>query len=88
MRGALVSRRADSNRQGEILGVNQSFSALGRIIGPFVGSYVFFLHPSRALPFIVAGGLLMIVVLLLRPASKGGDEEAKISPRMDADQHG
>jgi MFS family permease len=72
---ALISRRADPHRQGEILGVNQSFSALGRIVGPFVGSYVFFLHPSHALPFMVAGGLLLIVVLLLTPVAKGGNEE-------------
>jgi MFS family permease len=70
---ALVSRRAEANRQGEILGVNQSFSALGRIVGPIVGSSAFFLHPSRALPFIVAGGLLFVVVLLMGAASRGDD---------------
>src|SRR5262249_51782962 len=31
---ALVSRRAPPDRQGEILGVNQSAAALARIIGP------------------------------------------------------
>jgi len=76
---ALVSRRADSNRQGEILGVNQSFSALGRIAGPLIGSYVFFLHPSRALPFIVAGGLLFFVVLLMGAAAKGGNEAQELA---------
>ena len=34
---ALVSQRADPARQGEVLGVNQSFAALGRILGPLVG---------------------------------------------------
>jgi MFS family permease len=62
---ALVSRRADPHRQGEVLGVNQSFSALGRILGPFVGSAVFFLTPSRVLPFAVAAGVMVIVILLL-----------------------
>jgi DHA1 family tetracycline resistance protein-like MFS transporter len=62
---ALVSRRADPHRQGEVLGVNQSCSALGRILGPFVGSAVFFLTPSRVLPFAVAAGVMVIVILLL-----------------------
>jgi hypothetical protein len=45
--------------------VNQSFAALGRILGPFVGSYVFFLHDSRVLPFAVATAVLLGVVMLL-----------------------
>jgi MFS family permease len=62
---ALVSRRADPTRQGEILGVNQSFAALGRILGPFVGSVMFEQHPSRTLPYAVAVAVLMLVVLML-----------------------
>ncbi len=62
---ALVSRNADPSRQGEILGVNQSFAALGRILGPLCGSVVFYQHPSRALPFLVAGGVLVGVLFLL-----------------------
>ncbi|MBI3823214.1 MAG: MFS transporter [Planctomycetes bacterium] len=34
---ALVSRRTAADRQGEILGVNQSASALARILGPVLG---------------------------------------------------
>jgi MFS family permease len=62
---ALVSRRADPHRQGEVLGVNQSFAALGRILGPFVGSSVFFLPPAGVLPFAVAAGAMVVVILLL-----------------------
>jgi hypothetical protein len=62
---ALVSRRADPARQGEVLGVNQSFAALGRIVGPFVGSAVFFQDESRVLPYAVAVALLVGVVVLL-----------------------
>jgi MFS family permease len=76
---ALVSKRSDPSRQGEVLGVNQSFAALGRILGPFVGSYVFFLHDSRTLPFAVAAAVLLGVALLLRRVSpqrhKGHKEE-------------
>ena len=38
---ALVSKRADPARQGEVMGVNQSFASLGRILGPFLGSVLF-----------------------------------------------
>ncbi len=62
---SLVSRRSDPARQGEVLGVNQSFASLGRILGPFVGSMVFYWHPSRALPYAVAVALLLGVLMLL-----------------------
>ncbi len=61
---ALVSRRADPNRQGEILGVNQSASALGRICGPFVGNVVFQWDAARTWPFGVAAGLLILVLAM------------------------
>jgi MFS family permease len=70
---ALVSRRADPSRQGEILGVNQSFAALGRILGPFVGSVVFEQHPSRTLPYAVAVAVLVLVVLMLPVIGRGGE---------------
>lgn len=62
---ALVSKRSDPNRQGEVLGVAQSFGALGRILGPFLGLVLFKLEPSRTLPYLAAAGLLLVVVLLL-----------------------
>ena len=38
---ALISKRSDPARQGEVLGVNQSFSALARILGPVIGVVLF-----------------------------------------------
>ncbi|MCU0703194.1 MAG: MFS transporter [Fimbriiglobus sp.] len=61
---ALISRRADPTRQGEVLGVNQSFTAIGRILGPALGNLVFSTHPSHAVPFAAAVGLLLIVAAL------------------------
>jgi MFS family permease len=61
---ALISKRADPARQGEILGVNQSMSALARILGPASGGFLFFAEPSHVLPY-VAGAALMVVVLVL-----------------------
>ncbi|MGB8854925.1 MAG: MFS transporter [Pirellulales bacterium] len=62
---ALISKRADPARQGEVLGVNQSFASLGRIIGPFLGSILFAAHPSHTLPFLAAVVILAGVALLL-----------------------
>jgi hypothetical protein len=48
-----------------VLGVNQSFASLGRIAGPFMGSLLFGLHPSHALPFLDAVVILVIVLSLM-----------------------
>jgi MFS family permease len=62
---ALISRRSSPERQGEILGVNQSFASLARIAGPFLGSMLFSAHASHALPYVAAVALLAGVGLLL-----------------------
>ena len=62
----LISKRSDPHRQGEILGINQSFSALARILGPTVGMVLFSVkETSHVLPYIVAAGLLAFVLALL-----------------------
>lgn len=63
---ALISRRTDPDRQGEVLGVNQSFASLGRILGPLAGSILFAAHPSHTLPFVAAVVTLAAVGLLVR----------------------
>ena len=63
---ALISRHTDPERQGEVLGVNQSFASLGRILSPFLGSLLFSLHASGGLPFMLAVAALLAVVALLR----------------------
>jgi MFS family permease len=62
---ALISKRTDPGRQGEVLGVNQSFASLGRILGPSAGSILFAAHPSHALPFAAAVTVLAVVAALL-----------------------
>lgn len=62
---ALVSKNADPARQGEVLGVNQAFASLGRILGPFLGSILFQVGAARTLPYAAAVGLLLIVAVLL-----------------------
>jgi predicted MFS family arabinose efflux permease len=45
--------------------VNQSFASLGRILGPFVGSMLYAMHPSHTLPFAAAVAVLCGVAALL-----------------------
>jgi MFS family permease len=61
---ALISRRTDPNRQGEILGANQSAAALARILGPLVGVSLFFLTPAHILPYAFGAALLAVVFIL------------------------
>jgi MFS family permease len=68
---ALVSRRSDPARQGEILGVNQSASALARILGPFVGIVLYKLEPSHVLPYLVGGGLVLLMLPLIPRIRRG-----------------
>jgi MFS family permease len=67
---ALVSKRSDPARQGEVLGVNQSFASLGRILGPFLGSVLFDVHASRTLPYLAAVCTLLVVAALLPKVKK------------------
>jgi MFS family permease len=63
---ALISRRTSADRQGEILGVNQSASALARILGPMVGVPLYTATESHLLPYI-AGAVLLLLMLPLLP---------------------
>ncbi len=71
---ALISRRSDPRTQGEILGVNQSASAMARILGPMLGVSLFFATPSHILPYLCGAALLVVVFLLalLPSVAKGG----------------
>lgn len=62
---ALVSKRSDPRRQGEVLGVNQSFAALGRILGPLAGLILFNLGLSHTLPYLAGVATLIVVVMLV-----------------------
>jgi predicted MFS family arabinose efflux permease len=63
--GAIIWWCAAADRQGEVLGVNQSFASLGRILGPFAGSMLFAMHATHTLPYIVAVVVLALVAALL-----------------------
>lgn len=60
---SLVSLRAPGGRSGEILGTFQSFSAMGRILGPSLGGF-WFATFSSGTPFYVGGALLLLAAMI------------------------
>ncbi|HYT90052.1 MAG TPA: MFS transporter [Gemmataceae bacterium] len=68
---ALVSRRSDPERQGEVLGVNQSAAALARILGPVIGLGLYKLEGSHLLPY-AFGAVLLLLMLPLIPRIRRG----------------
>jgi MFS family permease len=70
---ALVSRRTDPARQGEVLGVNQSASALARILGPIFGLTLYKLTETHLLPYLF-GSLLVLAMLPMIPLIRRGDQ--------------
>jgi DHA1 family tetracycline resistance protein-like MFS transporter len=68
---SLVSRQAGPAEQGRLLGVSQSLSALGRVVGPVSGG-VAFAHVGISAPYLL-GGLatacaLLVMALAVTPA--------------------
>jgi MFS transporter, DHA1 family, tetracycline resistance protein len=68
---ALVSRRTDPNRQGEILGVNQSAAALARILGPVFGVTLYKSTSTHLLPYAFGAGLLLCMLPLIPRIRRG-----------------
>ena len=68
---ALVSRRSDSEKQGEILGVNQSASAMARILGPMISLPLYFATPGHLLPYLVGGGVVLSMLGLIPSIRRG-----------------
>jgi len=67
---SLLSRRSDPEKQGRVLGVGQSVSSLARIVGAGLG--IPLLKINMALPFGLAAGLMLMGLLLVIVASRGG----------------
>ena len=62
---ALISRRSDPEKQGEILGVNQSASAMARILGAVIGVTLYLATADHILPYLVGGGLMLLLLVLI-----------------------
>lgn len=68
---ALISRRADPERQGEILGVNQSVAALARILGPILWLSLYELTADHLLPYLLGGCLVLLMLPLMGRVRRG-----------------
>ena len=55
-----LSKNAEQREQGEVLGLNQSFGSLARIVGPAIGGRLYGVH--HMLPYI-GSGLVMLGAL-------------------------
>jgi hypothetical protein len=73
---ALISRRTPADRQGEILGVNQSAAAVARILGPALGIPLYQLTPSHLLPYAFGAAVLLLMLPMLLLVQRGGTEAA------------
>ena len=74
-KSALISRGAPDDEQGAVLGLNQSFSAMGRMLGPIFSGMLFELFVGA--PFFSSAGLLLIaslVAMQLRPPTESIEE--------------
>jgi len=60
---SMISKFAGTGGHGSTLGVSQSFSSLGRVIGPFIGGFIIGTF-GLAWPF-YAGSLMLLVALFL-----------------------
>jgi MFS family permease len=60
---SLISKYAGAGEHGIMLGVSQSFSSLGRVIGPFLGGIIF-ATAGIAWPF-YAGSIMTVIALIL-----------------------
>jgi MFS transporter, DHA1 family, tetracycline resistance protein len=79
---ALISRTADPDRQGAILGLNNAMGALARVVGPFCAGLAF-AHVTINGPFwlgaiVVAPAILLAVEAARR--AKGMEERGEIAP--------
>jgi DHA1 family tetracycline resistance protein-like MFS transporter len=54
---SILSRKADPHEQGEVMGQNQGFSSLARVLGPLVAGPLYTL--GHGLPFWVGGAIML-----------------------------
>jgi MFS family permease len=76
---SLISRRSDPSQQGGILGVNQSASAMARILGPIVGLILYKITSSHLLPY-VEGAIVILIMLPLVPRIRRGADALNVTP--------
>jgi multidrug resistance protein len=68
---SLVSRHAERTEVGQTLGVQQSFGAVSRVVGPSWAG-IAFQHLGIAMPFWIGSVLVLAALLFLRPLRAAG----------------
>ena len=61
---SMVAARAHSDRRGSVLGLQQSVSALARVVGPIAGGFLFG-HVGVGAPYVAGAGLAMVALAVL-----------------------
>jgi MFS family permease len=69
---ALISRRSDPAKQGAIMGVAQSISALARIFGPLISVPLFFVNPT--LPYWTAVVMMAVAIAVFLLFARHGKD--------------
>lgn len=84
---ALLSLRTTNDRQGEVLGLGQSMSALARIAGPVIGFQLFHeTHVERPYWFGAAMmAVALVLIALLRGKPSDGSQTTEV-PESDSEQ--
>ena len=59
-----ISILTSAEEQGEVMGVNQSMSALGRILGPALGGFIYG-HFAQEAPYFLASLLMFLCIALI-----------------------
>jgi MFS transporter, DHA1 family, tetracycline resistance protein len=67
---SLISRRSDPAKQGGIMGVAQSVSALARIFGPMISVPLFFKQPT--LPYWTASAMMLVAMAIFLVFARHG----------------
>jgi DHA1 family tetracycline resistance protein-like MFS transporter len=72
---SLISKGVDEDRQGSVLGVNQSLGAFARATAPWVALLVY--GVGRTLPFVLSGAVMLVALAAAGPATRRAMGETK-----------
>lgn len=67
---SLLSHSATDKEQGQVLGTNQSFGSLARIVGPTVGGMLYGWHHTG--PYMISAALMFVTLLFILSYQRSG----------------
>lgn len=79
---ALISRRSDPEKQGGVLGISQSVSALARIIGPLLAIPLF--TSGTTYPYLASIVLMFIALVMMVVGTHGGHDYQAAEHKAEA----